>query len=177
MYILLAEANDRRQRSARVISLSGPMDPSAAQTQSNPKPAELMLVGTDSSGIRMGQHGVDSGGIRMGQHHMSASASASVAEEAVPLLRNPSSSGSTLVGPPLTGLSSAAEVLYYSAVSSIPLLMLGVVITAEVVAWPVVVPELYARLGSGVFWPWLASLAWMETALAGSLVWCVTMQL
>ena len=173
MYILLAEANDRRKKGLHKVQSPRGIEPPSMAI--NLKPATVdgaMATAGEAADAGTHRHVVTSA-----HDHSPVSAD----EEARPLMikHPPAAVGSHHVMGAKGGsggLSSAAEVLFYSAISAVPLLALAVIVTGEAAAWPVVVSDVYARLGgyaSGSFWPLLASISLMETALAGSLVWCV----
>ena len=166
MYILLAEANDRRKKGS--LKTTSVVD--LQLLLMNLKP----VLGDGSVATKEAE---DVGVHRHANINRDDALPISADEESRPLIRHPPSAAvsSPALGTAIGGLSSAAEVLFYSAISAIPFLFLGTLMTGEASAWPAVISGVYDRLGgdeSGLFWPWLASVAWMETALAGSLVWC-----
>ena len=165
MYILLAEANDRRKKGS--LKATSVVDLQLLLMNTKPVLVDGSVATKEAEDVGTHRHA----------NNIRDALPVSADEEARPLIRHPPSAAVSTpgLGAATGGLSSAAEVLFYSAVSAIPFLMLGTVITGESSAWPVVMSGVYDRLGGdegGLFWPWLASVAWMETALAGSLVWC-----
>jgi hypothetical protein len=189
IYILLAEANERRQQSSPKTE-GGLLGAGAICVDKLPAASDSVEAGrggvasiSPSSSTHHHHHHPSDGGV------LEAAAGS---EETRPLLASwsPSphssvdaggSAGSvspqTASSSPaamLPGLSSAAEVLLYSSLSSLPFIALFFWASGEALGLQGALSEARRELyaGGGAFWPWLVSVAWTETALAGTLVWC-----
>ena len=185
VYILLAEANERRPGNGNSKATgSKPVLPGAPVMEPVLAPrcvpvAQGAVYNVVSSSGADAHHGkavaAEAGAVLIAAPHE---------DEDQPLLVHSKPSSAAAV-PLFPGLSSTAEVLYYAAASTMPVFAVAVAValwggpprsSAEVPAseggsLSDVVGQLPQRLGSG-FWPRLVMTAWTETALAGTLVWC-----
>lgn len=78
-------------------------------------------------------------------------------------------------GVPMSNLSSSLEVLYYTSLTAIPLLCLVAVVNKESGTLPRMLSLLQEDNSVGEWHEttaWVVAVAWTETALAGTLVWC-----
>jgi hypothetical protein len=139
----------------------------------------LMLNTSDSTSARTEEHRIktssqnDSGGIELpleqqpllheGTTRPSAALSLSQC-----LMKAPSSSGKVLI----PSLSSPSEVLYYASVSMLPVFAIATILFGEAGSLGEALLPICQHSSAVGFGAQLASIAWIETALAGTLVWC-----
>ncbi|GAX79390.1 hypothetical protein CEUSTIGMA_g6831.t1 [Chlamydomonas eustigma] len=181
-YILLAEDNERRGQVSDQRSGAADCHPSATLKVSDVL-SSLKHGSSDSTHKAPTSEGDWMSGVNLkdasvGIHHldqqtllgdvMSPSTVIVTHHQLHYGMKAPSNSAKALI----PNLSSPSEVLYYASASMLPVLAIATVLAGELGTLGVALSpscQHTAVLGFGLQ---LACIAWIETALAGSLVWC-----